>query len=102
MDPSREILLNILINMYFIDLTQRLFSSYQIGSIKPEAEFYQYIQNKLNLSPKELLLIDDTKENTVEAKELGWEIYYYQNDLKNLKTFLSNKLDLELYPKPTP
>ena len=65
-----------------------IFSSYQIGSIKPEPEFYLHIQNKLNLKPEELFFIDDTKENVTAASELGWKTYHYQNDLENLRKIL--------------
>lgn len=66
------------------------FASYQIGFIKPEKEFYAYIQNSLNLKPEELLIIDDTLENVERAKKCNWNIYHYNNDFDQLKRYLQN------------
>ncbi|MBP9694651.1 MAG: HAD-IA family hydrolase, partial [Alphaproteobacteria bacterium] len=40
------------------------FVSYKIGFIKPEQGFFQHIEKALSLLPHELLLIDDTRNNT--------------------------------------
>lgn len=65
------------------------FASYRIGYIKPEKEFYDYIQHALNLKSQELLLIDDTIENVEGAKQCGWHTYHYKNDIDHLKNFIN-------------
>lgn len=72
------------VGKYFCDC----FASYKIGYIKPEKEFYDYIQSALNLKPQELLLIDDTIENVEGAKQCGWHTYHYKNDLNHLKLII--------------
>ena len=64
------------------------FASYKIGFIKPEQGFFQHIQKALSLLPHELLLIDDTKNNTLGAQDCGWHVYHYQNDIEGLMDFL--------------
>ena len=66
------------------------FASYQIGHIKTEKEFFEYIQNKLQLKPDELILIDDTKANIDGARACGWNAFLYQNNLEDLKRFIQN------------
>jgi putative hydrolase of the HAD superfamily len=67
---------------------QECFASYKIGFIKPEQGFFQHIQKALSLLPHELLLIDDTKNNTIGAQDCGWHVYHYQNDTRGLMDFL--------------
>lgn len=64
------------------------FASYKIGHIKPEKEFYNFIQNNLNLKPEELLIVDDTLDNIKEAEKCNWYAYHYKNDLDQLKIYL--------------
>ncbi|MDX2050635.1 MAG: HAD-IA family hydrolase [Rickettsiaceae bacterium] len=64
------------------------FASYNIGSIKPEQGFFQYIQKALSLLPHELLLIDDTKNNILGAQSCSLHVYHYQNDTRGLMDFL--------------
>lgn len=66
------------------------FASYQIGYIKPEKEFYAYIQNSLNLESGELLIIDDTVENIAGAQKCNWNNYHYKNDIEHLKNYLQS------------
>ncbi len=63
------------------------FASYKIGFIKPEQGFFQHIQKALSLLPHELLLIYDTKNNTLGAQDCGWHVYHYQNDIEVLMDF---------------
>lgn len=73
-----------LIGQYFLNC----FASYAIGFIKPEKGFFQHIEKALSLLPHELLLIDDTKNNTLGAQDCGWHVYHYQNDIEGLMDFL--------------
>ena len=45
--------------------------SAEIGSIKPNKEFYEYILNKHNIKPNELLFIDDNIDNVNGASIIG-------------------------------
>ena len=45
--------------------------SSNIHKIKPTKDFYQYILDKYNIEPNELLFLDDNIDNVNGAKELG-------------------------------
>lgn len=40
--------------------------------IKPNDDIYLKVQEELKVEPKNILLIDDTKENIETVKRLGW------------------------------
>lgn len=46
--------------------------SFQIGAIKPEPAFYDYLLNDLECEPGEVLFIDDLKTNVTEAEKFGF------------------------------
>lgn len=45
--------------------------SAEIHKIKPNADFYQYILNKFNIKPNELLFLDDNQQNIDSASQIG-------------------------------
>lgn len=49
-----------------------VFLSFEMGLIKPNDDIYLKVQEELKVEPKNILLIDDTKENIETAKRLGW------------------------------
>lgn len=65
-----------------------IFFSGDIGMLKPEPKIYQFINNELDLAPKDCILIDDSKENVVAAKKLGWHTILHTDDSQTI-----NKLD---------
>lgn len=61
--------------------------SQEINMRKPEPSIYQYVLKKHDLRPEETLFIDDTKENTDAAAELGirtWNIDPVKEDVTQL------------------
>ncbi|TDN88700.1 putative hydrolase of the HAD superfamily [Salegentibacter sp. 24] len=63
--------------------------SYEIFSRKPDPEIYQYVLTAHNLKPEECLFIDDTRENTDAAENLGihtWNIEPTREDVIDLFT----------------
>ncbi|HCO83537.1 MAG TPA: haloacid dehalogenase, partial [Arenibacter sp.] len=55
---------------------------------KPNHEIFQYVLEQNRLEPKDTLFIDDTKENTDAARELGiktWNLIVGKEDVVNLK-----------------
>ncbi|NLF63339.1 MAG: HAD family phosphatase [Chloroflexi bacterium] len=48
-----------------------IFNSHSIGMAKPDEETYRYVLEQLELSPSELLFIDDKERNTRVAERLG-------------------------------
>lgn len=65
--------------------------SYEMGMRKPDAEIFEFVLNENNLIGKETLFVDDTKENTDAAAELGihvWNLKVEQEDITQLKNHL--------------
>ncbi|GGW85264.1 HAD family hydrolase [Salegentibacter mishustinae] len=63
--------------------------SHEINFRKPDAEIYEYVLEQHDLKPEECLFIDDTKENTEAAKNLGihtWNIEPTREDVIDLFT----------------
>ncbi len=57
---------------YFdVDYLDDLIISSEIHKIKPNADFYEYVLNKFNISSSELLFLDDNIDNVNGAKKLG-------------------------------
>ena len=54
---------------------------------KPDAEIFNYVIQKNDLSPKRTLFIDDKKENTDVAEQLGlivWNLEVGKEDVVDL------------------
>lgn len=54
-----------------VDYLDDVIISAEIHKIKPNSDFYEYILNKYNITPNELLFLDDTFDNLSKAKQLG-------------------------------
>lgn len=61
--------------------------SFQIGAVKPEPEFYQYIINDLESDPEQMLFIDDLDVNITGAEKSGFRPYKFST-VENLRTEL--------------
>lgn len=53
------------------DLIDNIIISADIGKIKPNIDFYQYVLNSLDILPSELLFLDDNKDNIAGASSIG-------------------------------
>lgn len=63
--------------------------SHEINLRKPDANIYEFVLEKHNLSPETCLFIDDTKENTEAASAMGiqtWNLNPSKEDIINLFT----------------
>lgn len=68
-----------------------VFLSFEMGLRKPNDEIYLKVQEALKVNPKNILLIDDTKENIETAKRLGWNTCQATgNDLNLIKETVNN------------
>ena len=48
-----------------------LYVSYKIGALKPSTQFFEFILDKENVKPEEVLFIDDGPRNVESAKSMG-------------------------------
>lgn len=66
---------------------EKVFYSYEMGMRKPQPEIYKTILNQYELNPKNVLFVDDKKENTDAASKLGiqvWNLQVGQEDVVDL------------------
>ena len=67
----------------------KFYLSHEINLRKPDKEIYEFVLKENNLKAEESLFIDDTKENTDSAKQLGihtWNIDETTQDIVNMFT----------------
>lgn len=57
---------------------EKVYYSYEMGMRKPDAEIFNTIIRKHDLSPKRTLFVDDKKENTDIAESLGLHVWNLQ------------------------
>jgi putative hydrolase of the HAD superfamily len=65
--------------------------SYEIGMRKPDAEIFDFVLQENELLPHETFFVDDVKENTDAAAELGinvWNLQVGKEDVTQLKSKL--------------
>lgn len=48
--------------------------SCDIGEIKPNDRIYKIVENDCKIEPKNILFIDDGEDNTIAAKNRGWNV----------------------------
>ena len=66
---------------------EKVYYSYEMGMRKPDAEIFNTIIRKHDLSPKRTLFVDDKKENTDAAESLGlhvWNLKVGEEDVVDL------------------
>jgi putative hydrolase of the HAD superfamily len=60
--------------------------SCEIGVVKPNPKIFEYTQQQLiETNPKEVLFIDDSKENCIAAEEFGWNTYHFKKEIDSIK-----------------
>jgi FMN phosphatase YigB (HAD superfamily) len=62
----------------FYQCFEKVYFSFELGLRKPDAEIFNYIVKKHDLSPKRTLFIDDNKENTNAAASVGLKVWNLQ------------------------
>lgn len=72
-------------NNFDMNLIDKVYVSAEINLIKPDAEFYQYILNDLNIKARDMLFLDDNVDNINGARKLGINTIRIDNDTNILK-----------------
>ncbi|WP_373517658.1 HAD family hydrolase [Pricia sp.] len=70
---------------------EKFYLSHEINLRKPNAEIYEFVLNENGLKAEETFFIDDTKENTLAAENLGircWNLQVGKEDVTQLKSKL--------------
>ncbi len=62
----------------FYQCFEKVYFSFEMGMRKPDAEIFNYLIKKYDLSKKRTLFVDDKKENTDAALSLGLQVWNLQ------------------------
>lgn len=65
-------------------------ASAEIGKIKPNRDFYEYILNKFSINPDELLFFDDSSYNVEGALKLGIKAIKVNKDTNLYEEVINN------------
>jgi glucose-1-phosphatase len=76
----------------FYQCFEKVYFSFEMGMRKPDAEIFNFIINKHDLSPKRTLFVDDKKENTDIAAALGMQVWNLQVGYEDVTELFSKKL----------
>ena len=75
----------------FKNCFEQFYLSHEINLRKPDAAIFKYVLNKNNLKASETIFIDDTKENTDRAKELGMFVWNNNPQTEDVVNLLNRK-----------
>ena len=75
----------------FYHCFEKVYYSYEMGMRKPQPEIFTAILKKHDLSPKRTLFVDDKKDNTDVAKELGLHVWNLQVGEEDVVDLFSKK-----------
>ena len=70
---------------------EQFFLSYEIHFRKPDTNIYEFVLQENNLQVSETLFVDDLKENTASAQELGIHTWNLTSGKENVVDLLDRK-----------
>ena len=76
----------------FYECFERVYFSFELGMRKPDAEIFNYLIKKHDLTPKRTLFIDDKKENTDAALTLGFQVWNLQVGKEDVVQLFDKKI----------
>ena len=76
----------------FYECFERVYFSFELGMRKPDAEIFNYLIKKHDLTPKRTLFIDDKKENTDAALALGFQVWNLQVGKEDVVELFDKKI----------
>lgn len=68
---------NVVRRFDYYGLFEPVLLSYEIGYEKPQKETYAFLIDKLQLSPSEIIFIDDQIENVIAAQSIGIDAIHF-------------------------
>ena len=84
--PVEKIRLNLTTTILIQFFGEDIFSSYEIGSWKPDPEIYLHAAKIMGFKPGECAVIEDSEVGIIAAKAGGFDVFGYAND-KNKAAF---------------
>ena len=68
----------------FMARFDRYFLSYELGCMKPEPAIYEAVEEALGLRSRELVFMDDARENVEAARARGWTAIHHTDPARTL------------------
>jgi HAD superfamily hydrolase (TIGR01509 family) len=78
--PVEKIKLNLTTTKLIHFFGDNIFSSYDIGSWKPEPEIYLHAAKKMGFKPGECAVIEDSEVGIIAAKAGGFDVFGFANE----------------------
>ncbi len=78
--PQKKIRLNLTTVKLIEHFEGNIFSSYDIGSWKPEPEIYLHAARQMGFQPKECAVIEDSIAGVKAARDGGFDVYCYTRE----------------------
>ena len=78
----------------FKDCFDAFYLSHEIGLRKPNSNIYEYVLDQQNLKAEDCLFIDDTKENTDAAANLGFHTWNLEPTREDVIDLFTTKSEL--------
>lgn len=85
--PAEKIRLNLTTTELIDKFGDNIFSSYEIGSWKPEPDIYLYAAKRLGFLPEECAVIEDSEPGVIAAKAGGFDVFAFCDKAKK-NTFI--------------
>ncbi len=97
--PKEKIILNLTTTKLIEKFRNNIFSSYEIGSWKPNPEIFEYAAKKMGYKPDECVVIEDSLAGIKAAKSGGFKVFGFANksnksifEKEGAKTFFEMKV----------
>jgi HAD superfamily hydrolase (TIGR01509 family) len=77
---TEKIRLNLTTTELIEKFENKIFSSYEIGSWKPNPEIFEYAAKKMGFKPTECVVIEDSIAGIIAARKGGFEVFGFTNE----------------------
>ena len=84
--PTEKIRLNLTTTKLIEKFENKIFSSYEIGSWKPNPEIFEYAAKKMGFEPNQCAVIEDSIAGIIAARKGGFDVFGFTNK-QNQKAF---------------
>ncbi|AIN74091.1 HAD family hydrolase [Flavobacterium psychrophilum] len=78
--PIEKIHLNLTTTGLIEKFENKIFSSYQINSWKPDPEIFLFASREMGFTTNECIVIEDSKAGVISAKKGGFKVYGFANE----------------------
>jgi HAD superfamily hydrolase (TIGR01509 family) len=78
--PIEKINLNLTTTGLIEKFENKIFSSYQINSWKPDPEIFLFASKEMGFKPEECIVIEDSKAGVISAIRGGFKVYGFANE----------------------